>query len=350
MIAAFAVPFPAQLIAPALALLLGSCLLVRGVLQLARTRLKAVATSKIASVSRGQVEIHGTATGPYSITAPISGKSCYLYRTAVWQQRSRSDGWAKLVEETLHVPFYLDDSTGQLLIEPMGAELEIPVNSREEFGGSVFSDASTIPPAVSAFLARHRTTPTNHILIEEFCVEPQTDLFVTGPVTDNPGVEVKPLFSKKASGIRPGSKVEVQPQPEVVRLSDASTPPAPDAMTLQSKIAAALVKAGIQNPNAWTAAGVPYPGPSAASATAVLHQENGAPVGDLSAEKTETPSGFDLKPALVLMKGSGESPFVISSRKSQQPRQHGSLQELILLGVGGVLTLASLWILLRTLP
>ena len=335
---------------PALALLLGSCLLVRGILQLARARSTAMATSKIAGVPRGQVEIHGTATGPYSITAPISGKSCYLYRTAVWQQRSRSDGWEKLVEETLHVPFYLDDSTGQLLIEPMGAELEIPVNSREEFGSSVFSDAGTIPPVVSAFLARHRATPTNHILIEEFCIEPQADLFVTGTVTDNPGVEVKPLLSRKATGIRPASKFEVQPQPEVVRLSDASTPLPPDTMTLQSKIAAALVKAGIQNPNAWTAAGVPYPAPAAEGATAVLHEEGGAPTGDLPAEKTETPSGFDLKPALVLMRGSGESPFVISSRKSQEPRRHVSLRELILLGVGGVLTLANLWILLQALP
>src|SRR5215470_8944247 len=99
------------MIAPTLALLLGLCLLVRGVRLFIIRSLKPKPVSNLDRVTPGQVEIHGTATGPHTITAPMTGKSCYLYRTTVWQQRRRDDGWEKLADEILHVPFYLEDST-----------------------------------------------------------------------------------------------------------------------------------------------------------------------------------------------------------------------------------------------
>ena len=85
----------------------------------ARKRLLlATPTSKIGSAAPGLVEITGVAAGPYTITAPITGKPCFLYQTTAWRQRNaRKDVWEKIVEETLHVPFFLGDSTGQLLID-----------------------------------------------------------------------------------------------------------------------------------------------------------------------------------------------------------------------------------------
>lgn len=341
------------MIAPALAVLLGMYLLVRGFRLLASTRSKPAPAARIDRVPLGQVEIHGTATGPYSITAPLTGRTCYLYRTTVWQQKkSTSHAWEKLADETLHVPFFLDDSTGQLLIEPLGADLEIPINLREEYGGSVFFDASEIPPAVSVFLARHRVIPTNRILIEEFFVEPQCELFVTGTVTENPGVEVRPLFPGKTNG-RPSSSTDNgQPRPdapEIIRLSEASTPPPTGTMTQQSRIAAALAKAGIDNPNAWAAAGVPYPGLAATSATAVLHEEGSSPTGSAPPPGPQFHSGFNLKPPLVLMKGPGNAPFVLSSRSTRQLEQVSPWKHAILLSVGSVLTLAGFWIFLGQL-
>jgi hypothetical protein len=345
--AASAVISSGQLIALALPALVGACLLVRGLILLADKRPKSAALSKIDGIAPGDVAVRGTATGPYSITAPIAGTTCYLYRTAVWQQKkSPTQGWEKLADETLHVPFFLEDSTGQLLIEPLGADLQIPISLREEYTAAAFYGASTIPPAINVFLARHRITPTNRILIEEFCIEPKSDLFVSGTVTENPGVEARPLSAKKANGFMPSDKKQDQPdapEPEIVRLSSASTPSASDAMTQQSRIAAALTKAGIQNPNAWAAAGVPYPGP--ASATALLHEEPAAPVHE-PAKTTDTPSTFNLKPPLVLMKGPGDAPFVLSSRIIQLPARASRWNALLLLTTGGALTLASLWILL----
>ncbi len=336
------------MIAPALAVLLGSCLLVRGLLLLARKRRGPAPASTIDGVPQGQVEIHGASTGPYSITAPITGKACYLYRTTVWQQkRSTTHAWEKLADETLHVPFFLDDSTSRMLIEPLGAELEIPISLREEYGGSVFFDAREIPPAVSVFLARHRVIPTNRILIEEFCVEPQSELFVTGTVTENPGVEVKPLVPRKTNGLPPNGTKNGQPRadaPEVIHLSGASAPLPSGSMTQQSRIAAALAKAGIDNPNAWAAAGVPYPGPAAA--TALLHEEADSPPDQASPEKPELQSGFHLKPPLVLMKGAGDAPFVLSARSTRQPAQPSPWTPAILLSTGAALTLAGFWTLL----
>jgi hypothetical protein len=327
------------MIAPALALVLGACLVVRGVRLFASERRKSGPVARIDRISPGEAEIHGAATGPYSITAPITGKKCYLYRTTVWQQKLRSDGWEKLADETLHVPFYIDDSTGQMLIEPMGADLEIPRSLREEYGGS-FSDANTIPPSVSAFLARHRATPAGRMLIEESCIEPQSEIFATGTVTGNPGIEVKPLVPKTANGRASNGQPD---GPEIIRLSDASSAHAAGARTQQSRIAAALIKAGIQNPNAWAAAGLPAPD-APGSATAVL---SAATTDDASQQNSES-SGFNLTPAFVLMKGYGDAPFVLSSRASR-PAVQCHWEDPVSLAVGVALTFASLWIFVRNL-
>jgi hypothetical protein len=352
LIAAAAVISSSQMIALAFPALVGTCLLVRGLLLLAGKGPKPAPLSKINAITPGQAAIHGAASGPCSITAPISGKSCYLYRTAVWQQKkSPTPEWEKLADETLHVPFYLDDSTGQLLIEPLGADLAIPITLREEYAAAAFYGASTIPPAINVFLARHQITPTSRILIEESCIEPKADLFATGTVTDNPGVEVRPLSPRKAKAGKPNGSGGGQPQPdasepEVIRLSDSTTPHVSGAMTQQSRIAAALTKAGIQNPNAWAAAGVPYPGPPSSSATTML-QDEPAPLSEREPAKTsEAVSGFNLKPPLVLMKGPDDAPFVLSTRSIQVPPRPSRWKALLHLSIGGTLALASLWIFL----
>lgn len=347
MIAASVVISSGQMIALSFPALVGACLLIRGLLALQDKRRKAPSISKISGVTRGQTAIRGTATGPYSITAPITSKACYLYRTAVWQQRkSQAQGWEKLADETLHVPFFVEDATGQLLVEPLGADLAIPISLREEYAASAFYGASTIPPAVNVFLARHRITPTHRILIEEFCIEPKSALFLAGTVTENPGVEVRPHSPRKGNGLKPNGRTSAPdgPEPEVVHLSSITTQPPSDAMTQQSRIAAALVKAGIQNPNAWAAAGVRYPGGT--GATAVLHEEPASTATEEPANPAEAHSGFNLKPSLVMMKGPDDAPFVFSTRTIELPVPASRRKALLQVSIGGTLTFASLWIFL----
>ncbi len=339
MIVASVVISSGQIIALAIPALTGVCMLLIGLRQLANKQPDLPALSRIAGIDPGDAVVGGSVTGPYTISAPISGKACYLYRTAVWQQeKSQTEGWKKLAEETLHVPFFVDDQSGQLLVEPLGANLGIPIGLREEYSAASFYGASTIPPALYAFLARHRITPINSILIEESCIEPNSDLFVSGTVMENPGIEVRPHSPKRPNGFKPSNEVSNSPEPEVVQLSSMANSTASDAMTQQSRIAAALLKAGIQNPNAWAAAGVAYPGP--ASATAVLPDEH-------QAEKSsEATSGFDLKPRLVMMKSAEGGPFVLSSRRIELPARSSWRKALLLVSIGGTLTLASFWIFL----
>jgi len=49
---------------------------------LARKRLLLTTpTSKIRSAALGLVEVNGLAAGPYTMSAPITGKPCFLYHT-----------------------------------------------------------------------------------------------------------------------------------------------------------------------------------------------------------------------------------------------------------------------------
>jgi hypothetical protein len=339
-VVATAVISSGQFIALAIPALVGMCVLLSGFLLLADRKTELAAPAKIEGIAPGQVAVRGFATGPYTITAPITGEACYLYRTAIWQQeKSEVEGWEKLVDETLHVPFFLDDSTGQLLIEPLGANSDISTSLREEYAAAAFYGASTIPPALYVFLERHRITPTNRIMVEESYIGPHSDLFVCGTVTENPGIEIRPPSSKR-NGIKPDGPMLDAPAPEIVRLSTINGATASDAISQQSRIAAALMKAGIQNPNAWAAAGVPYPG--AAKATAVLHED-----AEPMPEKTcETTREFDPKPPLVMMKSTDKTPFVLSSHRIELPVRGSRWKGLLLVSVGGTLTLASFWIFL----
>jgi hypothetical protein len=318
----------------------------------ARKRLLlATPTSKIGSAAPGLVEITGVAAGPYTITAPITGKPCFLYQTTVWQQRNaRKDVWEKIVEETLHVPFFLGDSTGQLLIEPLGADLDLLRDFRQEYAAALFSSDLSGPngvsPRVSVFLLRHGIAPARLLRIEEHVIRPNDALFVTGTLMENPGVQVRPLSphsdttAKSAPSKLPG-QIAV-PAPQIIRLSQDSAP-STTALSQQSRIAAALTRAGITKPEAWSAAQVPYAN--------VAIEENAPPAAistpaDDSRQADQTkPSDFDLAPPLVLMKGANHPAFVISFRSQKEFVSTLAWQSAVMLCGGAATTLLGLYTL-----
>src|SRR2546425_13042142 len=75
-------------------------------------------------------------------------------------------------------------------------------------------------------------------------------------MSEYPGIGVRPF----PLPVERNNLVLTSVVPEVIRLSEPGNSSAPVDMTQQSKIAAALTKAGITNAAAWTAAGVPYGG------------------------------------------------------------------------------------------
>jgi hypothetical protein len=289
----------------------GIYLFFRGFYLLQRRRLILdTPLSKIRSAAMGMVEVSGLAVGPYTLIAPITERPCYYYRTVAWEwkRRGKNNQWVKVAGECMHLPFFLDDNTGRVLVDPRGAELDLHRDFREEFNTSFFSSNET-PANVNSFLARHGVATSNKIRIEECCIKPKNALFVLGTLGDNPGIEVRPeavadadalnqvsvrrfslssvvpvpRFSQSAgsslsffldassSGAGSSSSFDndlntyaaptlagqqIAATPQGARLSPASASLRLTDNAQQEKVAEALRRAGITNPAAWAAAGV----------------------------------------------------------------------------------------------
>jgi len=309
---------------------------VRGFRLLARKRLVLnTSASKIRSASLGLVEVSGRATGPYSLPAPITGSPCYLYRTIVWRQdeASKTREWKKVAEETLHVFFFLDDATGQLLVNPAGAELDLHCDFRQAYDQTWIS---RVPDRASSFLNRHGITPGgDHLRIEEWTIRPNDPLYIIGTIAENPGIgspSPHPLDTRKAAAGYAGSSSS----PEVIRLSGRETSSVPSDTTQQAKIAAALHKAGITSPMAWEAAGV--------SNRAVTVEEP-PPISQVSAGSGEQP-GFNLNSPIMLMKGDNNPTFLITWRSQRDLVRSLAWKSAAMIWFGAGLTLLGIYILL----
>ncbi len=171
----------------------GIYLFFRGFYLLQRRRLVLdTPLSRVRSAAMGMVEISGLAVGPYTMIAPITARPCYYYRTVAWEwkRQGKNNQWVKVAGECMHLPFFLDDNTGRVLVDPRGAELDLHRDFREEFNTSFFSRDET-PANVNSFLARHGVATSNRIKIEECCIKPKNALFILGTLGDNDGIEVK---------------------------------------------------------------------------------------------------------------------------------------------------------------
>ena len=326
--------------------------------------------SKIRSAAMGMVEVSGLAVGPYTMVAPITERECFYFRTVVyeWKQAGKSKQWVRVAGECMHLPFFVDDNTGRILVDPRGADLDLHRDFDQEFSDSFFTTKEPAPSNVRAFLARHGVVTNNKIKVEEFCIKPKNSLFVMGTLTDNPGLEVSaqpvqdtsPASTFTAHGFSltlsvntgefsAGSPVQqlfsqaTTRGPEVIRLSSASSSLSASEMTQQQKIAAALVKAGIANPNAWAAAGVS----SVASSPVQVLDQSSSPTSE-NTNGASHGDGFDVRPPVVLMKGINNKTFLISWRSQREIVRSLGWKCALMIGGGPALALLSLYFLLQT--
>lgn len=342
---------PMNLLAMAVAGAIGGMyLFYRGFRLLQRKRLILnTPHSKIRSASMGLVEVNGLATGPCVITSPLKQMSCYYYRSIAWEykQRGKNSEWVKVAEESLHVPFYMDDGSGKLLIDPTGAEMDLHCDMHEEYNRSVLLSGPEMPGSVYTFLSRHGVNSSRRIKVEERCISPNNPLFIFGTLSQNPGLNasIVPAWAtqKNAGGSAPAIR-QVQPLPEIVNLSGQSAAVSVTEMTQQQKIAAALMKAGISNPAAWAVAGVSpqaavQRGSSRSSAVAISPES--PEINGQEAEET-----FDLHPPVVLMKGNHDPTFFISWRSQRDLIATLGWKSTLMIWGGPALTLVCVYILL----
>jgi hypothetical protein len=330
--------------------------------------------SKIRSASLGLVELNGLAVGPYTTTAPITARPCYFYRTLVWEwkREGRSSKWVKVAAECMHVPFFLDDNTGKVMVDPRGADIDLHRDFQQQFCDSFFTMKEEAPDNVRSFLFRHGISTTNKIKVEEFCIKPKNALFLLGTLDENPGLELtpKPIYDDEPaslaawdapfsrgrvalgqtlsramgvggtgfSGLLTGGlqhdpaydpiydKVLSAASARVIKLSPPTRPANLADKTQQQKIAAAMMRAGISNPAAWSAAGVTPSGDAASQ------NPNSMPL-----------DGFDPHPPVVLMKGKNNPTFLISWRSQRELARSLGWKCALMIWGGPALALLSLY-------
>jgi len=356
----------------------------------------------------GIVELSGLAVGPHTIVAPITNRPCYYHRTLVWEwkREGRNTKWVKVAAECMHVPFFLDDNTAKVMIDPRGADLDLHRDFQEEFCDGLFTMKEEVPGNVRSFLSRRGVNTTNKIKVEEFCIKPKNALFVLGTLDENPGLELTPdpiqdddglgLFVRNAlsfsvnservrtalspvigdgnlfSGILTSGlqhdpafdatyeKALSRASARVIRLSPDQAPVKATDMTQQQKIAAALTKAGIQSPAAWAAAGVT---PSVVAVHPDLANRDLANQGRANqdsniahacAASTTTQSQpeseiFNPHPPVVLMKGQNNPTFLISWRSQRDLARSLQWKCTLMIWSGPTLVLLSLYALLNVI-
>lgn len=301
--------------------------------------------SKIRSASMGLVEINGLAVGPFTMLAPITGVPCYYFRTTAWQwqQRGRSSEWVKVADESLHLPFFLDDNTGRLLVDPQGAEMDIHRDFHDEFSTSLFSSRLEMPSNIADFLARHGVSTDNKIKIDEYCIKPKNALFILGTLASNPGLSVTatPIRSlttdtdAAAAGRLLLSGFRNEPSsPAGIHLLQTNPPAQISDPAQQQRVSAALIKAGITNPAAWAAAGV----------NSLLSAHSASASTGAGAAVAPATEQFDLHPPAVLMKGSHDPVFLISWHSQRDVVRSLSWKSTLMIWGGPALTLLCVYI------
>jgi hypothetical protein len=119
-----------------IAVVLGPYLFLRGFQLLARKRLiMNTPRSTIRAAALGPVEVGGKAAGPYMLVSPLANADCYFYRVLLRVLRPGERNGRLLVEQ-MCAPLFVDDGTGQMLLDPQGADLLLPGPEVDGIGSS----------------------------------------------------------------------------------------------------------------------------------------------------------------------------------------------------------------------
>ena len=248
--------------------------------------------STVRGAALGLVEVSGKAVGPYTLMSPLSALNCYYYRAVAWQ----NDGhrWKRAAQESLYTPFFVDDSTGRLMVDPRGAEMDLPAIFAHEYADSIL-DSEMIPDYIGHFLRRHGIPLECPLKLEEYCVLPGDTLFVLGTLAENPQLSPGGVSAGGRDGFVSEAAADLQRRGEMEFLA---------------------------------------PGTEAAGS---------------SSEPANPPEPSDLRPPTLLMKGPSANPFFISWCSEREVILTLSWQAFLYIWVGPILTLLCLWLLVRPL-
>jgi hypothetical protein len=110
----------------------GIGLFIHGVVVNRRKRLiENIPSSSVRSLALGLVEVSGHAKPEAGLLeAPFSGIPCVFFSYEVEEYRGSGKGakWNRIAKGTSEQPFFVQDSTGRVLVVPFGAQMILPDN------------------------------------------------------------------------------------------------------------------------------------------------------------------------------------------------------------------------------
>jgi hypothetical protein len=327
--------------------------------------------SKIRSASMGLVEVSGTPSGPQTIPAAITGEPCYYYRARVWQWADTGKGraWQQVLDESLSVPFFLEDSTGTVMINPQGAELDVHRSFFDELQTSRFGKASLIPQSIQSFVARRGLLAADKIRLEERIITPGFPLFVFGTLGENSGqtswtpvahaastpasfgfninrsLNFKFGLGESASDTAMSMIEQTLPLssgPRSVHIETRTRSGGP--VVLPDRVAEALNRSGVPLPFSL----VTESSQTASSPVSLAKSGVAALATEVAPHSTDAPaaSGFDLHPRVVIGKGERGDPFTISSQSQREVVQALAWKSMLYIWGSPVFTLVCIYFLL----
>jgi len=346
-------------------------------LLLLRQRRQASPLTKIADAKAGPILIGGWAEGTETLRSPISGKPCFYFRATLWRQEdpASADSWEVVAEETRGKPFLLSDKavtdsaekpgravsngifSGRILVDPRGANVDLPRDTYEEYGKTLLATLTDIPPGLDAFLKRNKVDASAAVRVEEYLLVPGAEVFVRGVAVANPALAKSSEPSSPGKNKIPAGNTTPTASnpvtPEVIRLSPEPANRPATEMTMQSRVAAALALARANSSEANGSNPLHIPSIS----VAVAETRATRPEGRAKAESDHRPKPSEVsapaeahlrQPPLVVRQQDG-SGFTISHRNLPVHAPASIRRALAFLVAGPLVTLASVYMLLTIL-
>jgi Zn-finger nucleic acid-binding protein len=154
--------------------------------------IESIPTSTIRSLALGLVEISGQAQpGESLLSAPFSGLPCVFFSYAVEEHigSGKHARWETVANGASEQSFFVNDSTGQVLVVPLHAELILPDERtyRNDWLGE-------LPPAALAGLNRlgvstERWIGNKTLRCRETSIQPEERVYVLGTAQEQPGAK-----------------------------------------------------------------------------------------------------------------------------------------------------------------
>jgi len=339
--------------------------------------------SKIRSASIGLVEVSGMPTGPQTISAAITGDPCFYYRAQAWEwvESGNEHKWKQVLDESLSVPFFLEDSTGKVLVNPQGAELDVHRSFSDEIQSSRFGQGSLIPEHIRKFVSLRGLLSGDKIRLEERIIKPGYPLFVFGTLGENSsqtswtpaphtpsnrvsfgGSGLNRSLTFKFNLGEPGSDmamklIQQMSGNENVRIEARTTTSGP--VVLPDRVVQQLNRIGVPLPISVVPESsqmAPNIGGLANSISIAVATQNTSDVADeislpnpqqqSDAAGTPLKPTFDLHSPVAICKGERGDPFTISSQSQREVVQALAWKSMLYIWGSPVFTLACIYFLL----